>query len=82
MNIVWTIIIGFVAGLCARAIIPGRDSLGFILTTGLGIVGALIGSFIGRATGWAQPGQPVDLFGAIMGAAILLFALKAIRRTA
>lgn len=78
MHSIWTIIIGFFAGLIARAVIPGDDKIGLILTTALGIVGAFFGSFIGQTMGWAQPGQPIDFFSAVMGAALILYLVKAI----
>ena len=57
MGILWTIIIGFVAGLIAKFIVPGnREPSGFILTTILGIVGAIVASYLGQALGWYQPG--------------------------
>ena len=57
MTILWTIIIGFVVGLIARAVIPGRDPAGFIITTILGIAGALIGSVMGRVLGFYGEGE-------------------------
>ena len=57
MSIVWTILIGFVAGLVARAIKPGDDSAGFIVTTLIGIAGSLIATYLGQAMGWYTAGQ-------------------------
>jgi len=57
MSIVWTILIGFVAGLVARAIKPGDDSAGFIVTTLIGIAGSLIATYVGQAMGWYTAGQ-------------------------
>jgi uncharacterized membrane protein YeaQ/YmgE (transglycosylase-associated protein family) len=74
MTILWTIIIGFVAGLIAKWIMPGRNEpSGFILTTILGIVGALVATFIGRAVGWYGPDDGANFIGAIVGAVIVLF---------
>jgi uncharacterized membrane protein YeaQ/YmgE (transglycosylase-associated protein family) len=73
MGIIWTIIIGFVAGLIAKFIVPGRNEpSGFILTTILGIVGAFLATFLGQALGWYQPGEGAGLIGAIVGAIIIL----------
>jgi uncharacterized membrane protein YeaQ/YmgE (transglycosylase-associated protein family) len=73
MGIIWTIIIGFIAGLIAKFIMPGRNEpSGFILTTILGIVGAFVATFLGQALGWYQPGEGAGLIGAIVGAIIVL----------
>ena len=73
MGIIWTIIIGFIAGLIAKFIMPGRNEpSGFILTTILGIVGAFVASFLGQALGWYAPGEGAGLIGAVVGAIIVL----------
>ncbi len=73
MGIIWTIIIGFIAGVIAKFIVPGRNEpSGFILTTILGIVGAFLATFLGQALGWYQPGEGAGLIGAIVGAIIIL----------
>lgn len=76
MGVIGTIIIGFFVGLVARFIKPGKDSMGFILTTLLGIVGALIGSYLGQIFGFYQVGEPVGFIGAVIGAIIALAVLK------
>jgi len=75
MGIVWTIIIGFVAGVIAKFIIPGssNEPSGFIMTAILGIVGAFVASYLGQALGWYSPGEGAGLIGAIVGAIIVLF---------
>jgi uncharacterized membrane protein YeaQ/YmgE (transglycosylase-associated protein family) len=74
VGIIWTIIIGFVAGIIAKFNMPGKNEpSGFILTTILGIVGAFVASFLGRALGWYEPGQGAGLIGAVVGAIIVLF---------
>ena len=75
MGIVWTIIIGFIAGVIAKFIMPGssNEPSGFILTTVLGIVGAFVASYLGQALGWYAPGQGAGLIGASVGAIIVLF---------
>jgi uncharacterized membrane protein YeaQ/YmgE (transglycosylase-associated protein family) len=80
MGILLAIITGFVVGLLARFIKPKDDSAGYIATTALGIVGALVGSLIGRAMGLYQPGQPAGLIMSILGAIIVLYAYKTITR--
>jgi uncharacterized membrane protein YeaQ/YmgE (transglycosylase-associated protein family) len=73
MGIIWTIIIGFVAGLIAKFIHPGsKEPSGFVLTTILGIVGALVATFLGQAVGWYRPGEGAGFIGAVVGAIILL----------
>jgi uncharacterized membrane protein YeaQ/YmgE (transglycosylase-associated protein family) len=73
MGIIWTIIIGFVAGVIAKFIMPGsNEPSGFILTTILGIVGAFVATFLGQAIGWYQAGQGAGLIGAVVGAIIVL----------
>jgi uncharacterized membrane protein YeaQ/YmgE (transglycosylase-associated protein family) len=79
MGIIWTIIIGFVAGVIAKFIIPGdNEPSGFILTTILGIVGAFVATFLGQALGWYRPGEGAGLIGAVVGAIVVLFAYSAI----
>jgi uncharacterized membrane protein YeaQ/YmgE (transglycosylase-associated protein family) len=74
MSIIGTIIIGFVAGVIAKFIMPGdNEPRGFILTTILGIVGAFVASWLGQALGWYGPGEGAGFIGAIVGAIIVLF---------
>lgn len=77
MGIIGTIVIGFLVGLVARFIKPGDDSLGFIGTTIVGIVGAFVGSYLGQAFGIYQVGEPIGFIGAVIGAMIVLALLKA-----
>ena len=73
MGIIWTIIIGFIAGIIAKLIMPGRNEpSGFILTTILGIVGAFLATFLGQAIGWYRAGEGAGFIGAIVGAVIVL----------
>jgi uncharacterized membrane protein YeaQ/YmgE (transglycosylase-associated protein family) len=79
MGILWTILIGFVAGVLAKLITPGdNEPSGFILTTILGIVGAFVASFLGQALGWYSPGEGAGLIGATLGAIIVLLIWGAI----
>lgn len=81
MSIIWTIIIGFVAGLVARFLHPGsNEPSGFILTTILGIVGAFVATYIGQALGWYQPGQGAGFIGAVLGAILVLFVWSMLAR--
>ncbi|SAL63235.1 transglycosylase-associated protein [Caballeronia terrestris] len=67
-----TLIVGLVVGLIARAVKPGDDRMGWILTIVLGIAGSLIAGYVGRALGWYQPGQPAGWIASVIGAIILL----------
>jgi uncharacterized membrane protein YeaQ/YmgE (transglycosylase-associated protein family) len=78
MGILWTIIIGFLAGLVAKLITPGRDPSGFIITTVLGIAGAFVASYLGQAVGWYRVGEGAGFIGAVVGAVILLVIYRAL----
>jgi uncharacterized membrane protein YeaQ/YmgE (transglycosylase-associated protein family) len=73
MSIIWTIVIGFLAGVIAKFIMPGdNEPSGFIMTTILGIVGAFVASYLGQALGWYKPGEGAGFMGAVVGAIIVL----------
>lgn len=72
MGLILTIIIGFFVGLIARAVMPGRDPMGFLLTTLLGIGGALVGKYIGQGIGLYREGETAGFFMSLLGAVILL----------
>jgi uncharacterized membrane protein YeaQ/YmgE (transglycosylase-associated protein family) len=72
MSILGWIVFGLVVGLVAKLLMPGRDPGGFVITIALGIVGALLGGYIGRALGWYRPGDPVSFLMAVLGAIVLL----------
>jgi uncharacterized membrane protein YeaQ/YmgE (transglycosylase-associated protein family) len=80
VSIVWTILVGFVVGLVARAVMPGEQKMGFILTTVLGIAGALVAGYLGQAIGWYQAGQGAGFIGSVVGALILLFGYGLLTR--
>jgi len=80
MSIIWMIVIGFVAGLIARALMPGPNPMGFVMTTLLGVVGALIAGFLGRAMGWYEVGQGAGFIAAVIGAVIVLFVYGLVTR--
>ena len=74
MSILWTIIIGFVAGVIAKFATPGNNEpSGFILTTVLGLVGAFVATYLGQSIGWYRAGEGAGLLGAVVGAIIVLF---------
>ena len=73
MHFIWTVIIGFVAGLVARAVTPGdKGPQGFVMTALLGVVGALAATYLGQAIGWYGSDQNAGLIGAIVGAVLIL----------
>lgn len=79
MSIIWAIIVGFFAGLIARWITPGAKEIrGFILTTVLGIVGAVVASWLGQQVGLYQPGDSAGFLGAIIGSVIILLGWRAV----
>lgn len=72
MEILWTLIIGLLAGIVAKFLMPGRDPGGFIITTLLGIAGAFVATYLGQAIGWYRAGEGAGFIGAVVGAIILL----------
>lgn len=84
MGILAMIIIGFLVGLVARLVKPGRDEMGFVFTTLLGIGGAIVGGFLGRLLGLYQIGEPAGFIASVIGAIVLLFIVQGLfkRRTA
>lgn len=80
MGIVWTIIIGLVAGVIAKFVMPGssNEPSGFVLTALLGVGGAVVATCLGRALGWYAEGQGAGLIGAIIGAIIVLLVWGAL----
>ena len=80
MGFIGTLIIGLIAGLVARAVMPGRQALGLILTMVLGIAGAFVATYGGQLLGLYQPGEAAGFIGAVVGAVVLLVAWGAINR--
>jgi uncharacterized membrane protein YeaQ/YmgE (transglycosylase-associated protein family) len=77
MGFLWTLIIGLVVGAIAKLIMPGRDPGGIIVTMLIGVAGALLAGFLGRALGWySDPGQGPGIIASIIGALILLFLYR------
>lgn len=76
MGIISTIVIGFLVGLVARFFKPGDDRMGFIVTTLVGIAGALVGSYLGQALGIYQVGEPAGFIGAVLGAIVVMVLLN------
>lgn len=80
MSIIWTILIGFVVGLLAKMLTPGRDPSGFFITAVIGIAGSLLATFGGQALGLYSAGEPAGFIGSVVGAIILLVIYHVIRR--
>ena len=72
MHILWMLIIGLVIGAIAKLIMPGKDPGGIIVTMLLGVAGALIAGFLGRAIGWYHEGEPAGFIASVIGAIVLL----------
>ena len=72
MHIIGTIVIGFLAGLVAKLLMPGRDPGGFIITILLGIVGAFVATYLGQAIGWYRADEAAGFIGAVVGAIVVL----------
>ncbi|CAB3761538.1 GlsB/YeaQ/YmgE family stress response membrane protein [Paraburkholderia humisilvae] len=75
-----TLIVGLVVGLIARAIKPGDDKMGLIMTIVLGIAGSLIAGYVGRAAGWYHPGQGAGWIASVIGAIVLLVIYEFVRK--
>jgi uncharacterized membrane protein YeaQ/YmgE (transglycosylase-associated protein family) len=80
MSVIVWILFGLVVGVVAKFLMPGRDPGGFIVTILLGIAGALVGGFLGRAVGWYREGDPVGFVMAVLGAIILLALYRMMAR--
>jgi len=80
MGIIWTLIIGFIVGLVAKLLTPGRDPGGFIITALLGVVGSLVATYGGQALGLYRAGEPAGFIGSVIGAIIVLAIYHFARR--
>ena len=81
MSIVWMIVIGFIVGLLARAVMPGTQKLGLIMTAVLGIAGSIIATYLGRAIGHYPPGGSAGFIATFIGAIVLLLIYHVIVRS-
>lgn len=79
MNVLWMIVIGLIVGALAKLFMPGRDGGGILMTIVLGIAGALVAGFLGRALGLYRSGQGPGILASILGAMILLFIYRMFR---
>jgi len=81
-GLIATIVIGFIVGVIAKFIMPGKENLGFIATTALGIIGSLAATYIGQAVGWYEAGQGAGFIGSVVGAFVVLWAYLKIKSKA
>jgi uncharacterized membrane protein YeaQ/YmgE (transglycosylase-associated protein family) len=79
MGIIWTILIGFIVGLLAKMITPGRDPSGFFITAIIGIIGSIVATYGGQALGLYRAGEPAGFFGSLIGAIVLLVIYHMVR---
>ena len=78
MNFIWMLLAGLVVGVIAKALMPGRDPGGAIVTIMLGMAGALVAGILGRAAGWYAEGQAAGFIASIIGAVIILAIYRAV----
>lgn len=76
MGFISMIVIGFIAGMVARALHPGQDNLGCVMTTALGIVGSIVAGYLGVMIGWYDEGEPASFIMSILGAILVLMFLR------
>ena len=76
MGFISMIVIGFIAGMIARALHPGQDNLGCVMTTALGIVGSIVAGYLGVMIGWYDEGEPAGFIMSILGAILVLMFLR------
>ena len=76
MELIWTALVGLIVGAIAKALMPGRDPGGLIITMLIGIAGALVAGFLGRAVGWYSPGTGPGVIASILGAMLLLWLYR------
>ncbi|MGH7321169.1 MAG: GlsB/YeaQ/YmgE family stress response membrane protein [Candidatus Rokuibacteriota bacterium] len=82
MGVIGWIVFGLIVGVVAKLVLPGRDPGGFVVTILLGIVGAVVGGYLGRAMGLYREGDPVGFVMAVLGSLVLLGLYRLARRTA
>jgi uncharacterized membrane protein YeaQ/YmgE (transglycosylase-associated protein family) len=82
MSILWMIIVGFVVGVLAKLLIPGRDPGGVMMTIVLGIAGSILAGVTGRSMGWYAAGEPAGFIASVLGAILLLALYRVIKRDA
>ena len=76
MELIWIAIVGFIVGMIAKVLMPGRDPGGLIMTVLLGIAGAFLASLVGRMAGWYVPGSSPGIIASVLGAIVLLWLYR------
>lgn len=76
MWLLWVLVIGFIVGLIAKFFVPGRDPGGFVVTSLLGVGGAIVAAYLGRELGWYLPGEPAGFFASVIGAILILVIFR------
>lgn len=79
MNLLWAIIVGLIAGVLAKLIMPGRDPGGMLITIGIGIVGSVVANLLGRSMGWYTEGESAGIIGSTVGAILLLVVYRMVK---
>jgi uncharacterized membrane protein YeaQ/YmgE (transglycosylase-associated protein family) len=72
MGIIWTIILGFVVGVLAKFITPGKENMGYLMTIGLGIAGSFLAGIVGQFLGWYQAGEGAGFIASLVFAVVIL----------
>lgn len=80
MHLLWTLLIGFVIGVVAKFLMPGKDNLGIIMTTVLGIIGAFVGTFVGQWLGFYHEGEAGGFIASVLGGMLVLFLARRLGR--
>jgi uncharacterized membrane protein YeaQ/YmgE (transglycosylase-associated protein family) len=79
MGIIGTILVGLIVGALARLVMPGKQSMGWILTILLGIGGSVLAGYVGQALGWYEAGEGAGWIASVVGALVLLFVVQKVR---
>lgn len=79
-SLIWAIIIGFIVGLIARFIHPGKDKAGFVITTVLGVAGSLVATYGGRGLGWYNEGEAAGFLASIVGAVVIMVVYNFLKK--
>ena len=80
MGLIGLVIVGFFIGLVARALMPGNNKMGFLLTSALGILGSVVAGFLGQQLGWYTIGEPAGFVASVFGAVLIMAVLGGVRR--
>jgi hypothetical protein len=80
MGLIGLVIVGFFIGLVARALMPGNNKMGFLLTSALGILGSVVAGFLGQQLGWYRIGEPAGFIASVFGALLIMAVMGGMRR--